>query len=325
MQGIAKALARVNVDEEIQMKKLVGSNFDGASVMMGSRAGVATRLKKRIGDHHVSIHCVAHNLELAISDTIKILPYYEKFQDTIKSIFKFYFYSPKKRRELASISELLEEDKVHFGGIKTIRWLASQHRALKAIQKHYPTTVTHHENTASSSKGEDGNKAKKFAHDIKSEKFVKVMHFMIDVTAVIAKLSKEFQNEGVFVCTKIEKAKLQLNEVKDEGECYALFSANYSDQSHELHCGKNTVKLLNPGADTKGLFNSIVDNVCKYIDERFMTLESPPFSNFCIFDCRFWPKGRQELAKHGNDDIRALTMCCSVLPQSAEESTVFDQ
>lgn len=55
----------------------------------------------------------------------------------------------------------------------------------------------------------------KFAHDIKSEKFVNVLHFMINVTAVLAKLSKEFQNERLFVteiCAKIKKAKLQLNE-----------------------------------------------------------------------------------------------------------------
>ena len=37
-----------------QKKKMIGSNFKGASVMMAKRSGVAARLRDRIGDHHVT-------------------------------------------------------------------------------------------------------------------------------------------------------------------------------------------------------------------------------------------------------------------------------
>lgn len=231
----------MGVTLEIQKKKMVGSNFDGAAVMMGKNTGVATRLKQRIGNHHVTTHCVAHNLELAVTDAIKEVSYYSKFEDTVKGIFKFYFYSPKKRRELSQISELLEEDRVRYGGVKAIRWLASQHRALQALQKHYAVTVYHLENTTSS-KGEDGAKAKGLLKELKKERFVKLLHYMIDVTAVLGSLSREFQNEDLFITDiicKIEKAKLKLEDLKrKEGECYNSFCNNYDTQSSNFKCAK---------------------------------------------------------------------------------------
>ena len=39
----------------------------------------------------------------------------------------------------SQVSESLDEDNVRFGGVKAIRWLASQHSALVAL--HYAVTV----------------------------------------------------------------------------------------------------------------------------------------------------------------------------------------
>ena len=48
-------------------EQLVACCFDGASVMMGHKTGVATRLKEKVPFLTV-IHCCAHRLELAIKD-----------------------------------------------------------------------------------------------------------------------------------------------------------------------------------------------------------------------------------------------------------------
>lgn len=111
---------------------MIGSNFDSASVMMGKTSGVAARLRDRIRGHHVTTHCFAHNLELAFKE----VPYY-----TIRHggrRVQVYFYSPKKMQP-SQVSESLDEDNVRFGGVKAIRWLASQHSALVAL--HYAVTV----------------------------------------------------------------------------------------------------------------------------------------------------------------------------------------
>ncbi|XP_015763634.1 PREDICTED: zinc finger protein 862-like [Acropora digitifera] len=328
--GIDKALSRVGVTVETQSKKMVGSNFDGASVMMGQKTGVATRLKERIGNHHVTTHCVAHNLELAIADAIKEVSHYSKFEETVKGIFKFYFYSPKKRRELSQISELLEEDRVRYGGVKCIRWLASQHRALLALQKHYAVTVYHLENTTSSSKGEDGAKAKGYLKELKTERFVKMLHYMVDVTAILGRLSKQFQYEDLFITDiicKVDKAKLQLEDLKKNvGECYKSFSSNYDTQTGNFKCGKNgdqVVKLSNTGVNMEGHFNKLLTDICNYTDSRFESLTTPPISCFQSFDFRIWPQSRSDLLHHGDGDIKTLVAHFSnVLPDETSNGAL---
>lgn len=94
--------------------------------------------------------------------------------------------------------------------MKAIRWLASQHRALSALQKHYAVTVYHLGNTTNN-KGEDGAKAKQFLKELKTECFVKMLHYMTDATAVLGRLSKQFQYEDLFITDiicKVDKTKL---------------------------------------------------------------------------------------------------------------------
>ena len=57
LAAIDKGLERVGVSVEDQKKKMVGCNFDGASVMLGSKSGVSQKLKERVGNYLVPIHC----------------------------------------------------------------------------------------------------------------------------------------------------------------------------------------------------------------------------------------------------------------------------
>ena len=54
-------------------EKLVFFCADGAAVNMGKKTGAAAKLKEEIG-HLLSIHCVAHRLELGMVDAIKAQP-----------------------------------------------------------------------------------------------------------------------------------------------------------------------------------------------------------------------------------------------------------
>ena len=96
LTAIDKGLERVGASVEEQKKKMVGSNFDGASVMLVSKSGVAQKLKERVGDYLVPIHRVAHCLELAILDAVKEVQYLKTFQETVQAVLKYYYYSPKK-------------------------------------------------------------------------------------------------------------------------------------------------------------------------------------------------------------------------------------
>lgn len=79
---------------------------------------VSRRLENKVQRSLTTIHCIAHRLELAVLDTVKKCPYLSKFEDTVKSIFKFYFYSPKRQREVNEIAMILHEDTVYYSGVQ---------------------------------------------------------------------------------------------------------------------------------------------------------------------------------------------------------------
>lgn len=56
-----------------QEGKLVACATDGAAVMTGEKSGVMTRLRGNKA-YVVYVHCMAHRVELAFSDAIKLTP-----------------------------------------------------------------------------------------------------------------------------------------------------------------------------------------------------------------------------------------------------------
>ena len=90
--------------------KLINVNFDGASVMSGHISGVQKRFKDLQGGL-VYTHCVAHRLELAILDAIKFRDgYLEHFDEVINNIFKFYFISAVRRKDLRKIGDMFADE-----------------------------------------------------------------------------------------------------------------------------------------------------------------------------------------------------------------------
>ena len=157
--AITKGLEAVQVDESVLSEKLVGCNFDGANVMIGAKGGVSKKLEDKVSHPICIIHCVAHKLELAVLDAVKRCPYLSTFEDTVKEVYKFYYYSPKRRREVNEIANIIDEDSVYYSGLQKTRWLASRYRAITALEKHYVTTVMHLQHKTGST-GEDGALAK---------------------------------------------------------------------------------------------------------------------------------------------------------------------
>ena len=92
---------------------------------------------------------------------------------------------------------------------------------------------------------------------------------MIGTTTILGKLSKRFQHEDLFitdVVSKVEKGKLQLEALKDGGECYKSFFSKHDTQSNHSTCGKygeQVVRLLKPEVNSDGNFNRLIINIHK--------------------------------------------------------------
>ena len=121
-QGVMKRLATMELTadkpqpSDSSFPTLVCANFDGASVMMGSKSGLATRIQQSF-PWVIPIYCVAHKLELGILDGVKVVKYLSEFKAIVKTIYLFYNCSPKRRRELTKIATVLEEDLLQYGAV----------------------------------------------------------------------------------------------------------------------------------------------------------------------------------------------------------------
>ena len=86
-KGINDGLDLVGVDMKTQKAKVVNINIDGASVNMGKYNGVAVKVQTRLGSHVTKVHCIKHQLELAILDIRKYHPYLGIFETTVRVSF----------------------------------------------------------------------------------------------------------------------------------------------------------------------------------------------------------------------------------------------
>ncbi len=333
LKGIKEGLKSVGVDENVMKEKLISSNFDGAAVNMGRENGVAKKIRDEVGDHVITIHCVAHNLELAILDVMKDndAKYMETLEATLRGIYKFYHLSPKKRRGLDNLAEVLDEDKPYYSGVKQVRWLASRYRAVTAVESHLRITVEHLENTAAAG----DSVAIGLLNKLKDEKLIHFMYFMMDFMELMSSLSKCLQAASLLVTDvshEVSEIIMKLCALKAKpGPNENTFVKNFNVDEKTLKHGNGVITLKPPrsrpargqdNAEPEGheledetfagenvisnARSSIINRAIEYIEDRFNAFDAPPLSHFKVFDCREWPTSRDELSVYGDDDITAL-------------------
>ena len=273
---------------------LVCANFDGASVMMGNKTGVATRFKD-VFPWVIPVHCVAHKLELGILDGIKGILYLDNFEKTVKKIFLFYHYSPKRRRELTEISKVLEEDILQYGAVKSVRWVASKSRALKALSRNLGSTYTHTEHASANNRNADEvGKALAIKRAIQTLRFVKYLHLMQDFLAAVVATSKCFQLNALLIMevpSHIDQLVLQLKALNtNPGKHMTDF---YQKLRPDGTFGDTRLQLSNiPNGEVPTAADyhtdkdvcELIDKAVVYITERFKSSHEPPLSHFNAFN-----------------------------------------
>ncbi|KAJ1194901.1 hypothetical protein NDU88_004186 [Pleurodeles waltl] len=338
LDGIAKGIQRLSLDlvgmrsTEYPGPSLIAVNFDGAAVMMGSKGGVAALLKKDI-PFLLPFHCVAHKLQLGILDAVKSKPSICQFEETLKWIFKFYWYSPKRRRDAKEISRIIDENFAHFTDIKQIRWVSSKTRALAAMQQNLQTVVLHLGQVAAGS-DDSAAKAKKYLSIVTSFTFIKNLYSLRDVLKPVSKLSEFFQSNELLlmhVPPAVEKCALTLVGLKSElGEYMQQFKKLYHPEEKKfgnISTDGWEIKLSGccPPAATIQSDSEFIDSVVKYIDERFENFNSMPVQGFQAFDYTLWPESREELYKYGISDIEAIVQHFEVLFTTDERLAIVEE
>ena len=209
--------------------------------MIGTKGGVSKKLEDKVDHPLFIIHCVAHKLELAVLDAVKTCPRLPTFEDTVKEVYKCY-YSPKRRREVNKIANIIDEDAVYYSALQKTKWLASRYRGITALEKHYVTTVKHLQHKTGST-GEDGARAKRILKKCLSERFVKHLYFLLNVMKILSELNKSFQQDELWitdVVAKLETTVTMLEELTlQRGRHYRKVMESYSEETAVFICGKD--------------------------------------------------------------------------------------
>ncbi|XP_069819635.1 zinc finger protein 862-like [Dendropsophus ebraccatus] len=188
--------------------KLSAFGADGASVNMGASGGIGALMRKEIGEHILSFHCLPHRLELAMLNTQKCLPMVQKVYDLLHLVWKTYHFSPKSKRELRVIGAELGCKIRCPSAVKTQRWLPHIFRALSVFlsfdqetgQGQYTAVHHHMEHLSVSSKNSDiSGRAKHIVQQMENLMFVAFCHFLHDLFGEISKLSLTLQKNSLIL------------------------------------------------------------------------------------------------------------------------------
>ena len=110
-QAIYDLLKEELLSSQLDIKDVMGLAKDGASVMVGTREGVASKLK-RDNPCIIAIHCVCHRLALACTDSNEYTKYIQDVSDILRQMWKHFENSPKRMALLMKVLTNVNEVRV---------------------------------------------------------------------------------------------------------------------------------------------------------------------------------------------------------------------
>ena len=105
-ESIYSALVECLKEKNLQVSKIVGMGFDGASTFSGKKTGVQTRIKK-LAPHALFVHCHCHLLQLACVQAANSTNGIKHVYVTLTALWKFFHYSPKRAESLKMVQQVL--------------------------------------------------------------------------------------------------------------------------------------------------------------------------------------------------------------------------
>ncbi|KAK7162494.1 hypothetical protein R3I93_006722 [Phoxinus phoxinus] len=253
VRKLLDALDHANLDESFLSKTLVGLTCDGASVMLGRKSGVATRLKTRFPNILVW-HCSAHRLELAVGDVMKEMGAINHFKILMDKLYALYSTSNKNRVELKECADGLNIQLCKIGRVLDNRWVASSLRTVEAVWRSYPALHRHFTHAAEDSARESATRESYngMAKRLSSHAFVYNLGLMYDALQELSELSLELQKQqcNIIMAHKAICRQIRVFEAMSErlGRYSLLSQRRVEENSFQgvpLHAGRLTDKTLN--------------------------------------------------------------------------------
>ncbi|KAL3689532.1 hypothetical protein R1sor_015841 [Riccia sorocarpa] len=193
----------------LDIKRFVGFGSDGAASMLGSKNGVAARLRRMLNPFLTVTHCVAHRTNLASLQAAKntnCKRVSDEVDTILNSVSGYFSHSAKRKAALYSLQETLDDCRRSMKRYCKIRWL-SRTAAVTTLCDSYESVLVF-------LRDKDDDVAKCLFGKLRDFRMLYIIYFLADILSSIASLSKIFQKSNVDVsavgalvsttCTEIE-------------------------------------------------------------------------------------------------------------------------
>lgn len=228
-------------------------------------------------------------------------------------MFAYYKRSPKKRRELKELSQIMAEEE-HCAqyspqNITGTRWIDHKKRAAQSLVKSYALIISHLESSASSESGNQAQKIKGYLKILKSRNFVYHLLLMLKIYEKLSKLSRTFQKDScdlLHSLTYFESLKEVFKniidvEADDKEESYLSSCILKVENGEQFADVQLHGKLCQSDKVTEYLEK--LQNCC---DSRFTDLKSEIIQTVKILDITLWPSNEDLLSEFGNKEVELL-------------------
>jgi len=274
-QALLDCLTGHGLTVEFLREHWVGFGADGASVMLGSKSGVAVRLKVKF-PQIVAWHCFNHRLELCVADAVKCCTEINHFKSFLDLLYSTYSMSPKLQRELTECAQDLEIQLNRIGRIFDVRWVASSSRTVKAVWKSYEALYNHFSGKLTETKIDPKEKAKFAGMKKKLENpfFIQNLGLMYDALEELADLSLALQKADITlpVANKLIARQIEVFMSRKDSDsefyseaCHAVASGNFKGVPVQPSSGKE--KLINKGQFYQALADSLTTRLLPETDK----------------------------------------------------------
>uniref|UniRef100_A0A2H6NIA6 DUF4371 domain-containing protein n=1 Tax=Micrurus carvalhoi TaxID=3147026 RepID=A0A2H6NIA6_9SAUR len=199
--SVIENLYKVGFNRNYLEKHLIGFCSDGASVMLGRKSGVSTRIAKEF-PNIVIWHCLNHRLQLVLDDSIKEIMQVNHFKIFIDKVCTIFHQSNKNQIELAKISKQLVIEIMKIGSVLGPRWAACSLRSTLAVWRAYP--ALHHY-------FHSNEKYLGMAARLENTNFITDLALMIDILNEISLLSNALKASKIDI---IKAEKLVIRSIK---------------------------------------------------------------------------------------------------------------
>jgi hypothetical protein len=312
-QDLLVSLEKHGIGEAYLTENWIGFCCDGASVMLGRRAGVGALIVRKFPDV-VIWHCAAHRLELGVGDTVEEVCGVNNFRCFMDKLYSLYHASPKNKRELHDVANSLGQQLLSIGRILSTRWVASSVRTIKAVWENYPALYYHFQQAAIDPSRDKREQATYIGLSLRLSTFTFVHNLavMYDGLQELADLSLSLQRRDMSIPEAhklINRELLVLESLKKgRGEHLCEISEKPAFKGITLHEGSKCDVLINANR----FFQALRDNLESRLlpTHHSSNVTSAHSTNTLLYNHlkvlypSFWPDSMDIL--YGADSIRAL-------------------